>query len=214
MPDTRFTKGKAALDRVALLYGPETTCNLGNLTRDIRKDKASRNCDITSCPATAVVVSDAINDKKLKAVDNLFPMVHVQKVAAISDLLNRAKMVYIQMTPDHHFIVFPIDTNMVVILQGFQGVYNLIDWMDGRGSGVMGKLEFITTLINLGSDDYDKKKTAVADLFSFDLVRRDSTWFRKAYNNGFTFPKEVREDIDLYFGGKLVAIQAVNYKDL
>jgi hypothetical protein len=138
-------------------------------------------CSITSCNVTAQILGETISNEPLEPVQGLFPMTESAKVDEIDKLLNSRspKMVAIQLSPDHHFIVFPTDTDKVVILQGFQDAYNLYEWMQ-ESNNVMNKDAFVTAMKDLGSKDPKEKQTAAVKLFSYGDATLDQE-IRKYY---------------------------------
>jgi len=91
------------------------------------------------------------------------------RVNKIAELLGTPVMVYICTSPDHHFIVFSINDLEVVILQGFQGVYNLIQWMSNASKGgVLRRASFIQALRDLVGNNASARTAAAAALFCYD----------------------------------------------
>jgi hypothetical protein len=200
MPDILVTKGTAALEKVSLQIK-----NLGSLTARIHAAQPSGN--VTSCNLTANVLGDIISSNPLQVPPAFGAKTLTQRVAVIANLLNSPKMIYVNIVPDHHFIVFPIDTDKVVVLQGFQDVYNLIDWMENRGKGVMRKDEFVRALEDLVSGVEGRKRAAAVKLFSYSLANEG----RATVSSD---AQQVEQEIHKYYDGKVINIPVSAYKDL
>jgi hypothetical protein len=141
--------------------------------RKLQKGKGVINwTEISSCSRTAAVLGYIMCDvrpgNQADPVPEWGKMKENHKVDKIAELLNSPKMVGVQLSPpDHHFIVFPTGTDKVVILQGFQDVYNLYDWMTkAHNGGVMAKDEFVRAMRDLG--DPKRKLAAAVKLFSYE----------------------------------------------
>jgi hypothetical protein len=107
-----------------------------------------------------------------------------QRVAKVKELLDGENIVYITTSPDHHFVVFPISDSEVVILQGFQGVYNLVDWMaNADQGGKFAKASLVAALGALVSDNVNERTAAAAALFGFEergIIPEVVKYFRPA----------------------------------
>jgi hypothetical protein len=197
MPD--FAKGVAAVKKVQ-----KDIKDVAALTKKIQA------CDskgaVTSCALTAKVVGDAISSKALAVAQGFASKKASDKVAIIKGLLDAPKMVYVNIVPDHHFIVVPIDDDKVSILQGFQGVYNLIEWIDNRGEGVLKKSEFVDAMGDLVSKDKGKVQAAAIKLFSYSLAYEGKTASAPA--------KKVEKEIKAYYPEANVNIANVGSVDL
>lgn len=122
MPSPLITAGNTALKTVQqLVTSPESLANLIN--------KAQPGGAVTSCNLTANVLSGHLSTAPIRPVSGLPMMSVTQQVTAIANLLISPNLVALSISPDHHFIVLPIDDHKVSILQGFQDVYSLWDWM-------------------------------------------------------------------------------------
>lgn len=100
----------------------------------------------------------------------------------------------------------PIDETMVSIPQGFQGVFNLRQWIDNRGEGVMNKAEFVKTMGDLESKDKAKMQAAALKLFSFQLAYEGSP--------PDSAQKKVEDDIKSYYKAVPAIIAAISSADL
>lgn len=199
MPNALITKGSAALQKVQ-----QQIKTLKQLTDLIHAAQPDGN--VTSCNLTANVLGDIISSKALQVPSGFGGKKLDQRVAVIAELLNSPKMVYINVIPDHHFIVVPIDVDKVAILQGFQGVYNLIEWMKNRGTGVIRKDEFVQALEELVSGNEAKKRAAAVKLFSYSLAHEGKP--------GSADAKRVEAEIHAYYDGKTINIPNCAFKDL
>ncbi|WP_458098188.1 hypothetical protein [Roseomonas sp. WA12] len=201
MPDRILIKGSGALGLIKNKVG-----TLGDLVRLISNIHQGGNA--TSCNYTAQVLGDAVSTSAMTAPRAFGSYPSKDKVNIIGRLLDQPKLVYINISPDHHFIVIPLDADKVTILQGFQGVYNLLDWMQRRGDGVIRKSEFISHMQDLVSGDERRKLSAAARLFSFSIL------YEGAGPPPDKFALHAELQVNLYFRGKTVTIPAVGYKDL
>jgi hypothetical protein len=200
MPDILLTKGTAALEKVK-----RQIKSLGDLTSRIHAAESTGN--VTSCNLTANVLGNIIGSNPIQAPPAFGAKTLAQRVAVIAGLLNSPKMVYVGISPDHHFIVLPIDTDKVSILQGFQGVYNLIEWMENRGNGVIRKDEFVRAMENLVSGVENKKQAAAVKLFSYGLANEGKASVSPD-------ARRVEQEIHDYYDGKVINISACGYKHL
>jgi hypothetical protein len=139
--------------------------NLGNLIVAVRALDPS--AVVSSCANTVRILSDRIGNNPLDALQQVSSMLQDDVVRKISDLLDGPNMVCITTSPDHHFIVFPIDVGELMILQGFQGVYNLMLWYQNKGRRSVPKFQFIENLYNLVSPNQARRLRGAASLFSY-----------------------------------------------
>jgi hypothetical protein len=101
------------------------------------------------------------------------PLRQEQRVDAVERLLNTPNAVFITTVPDHYFTVFPLSDKEVVVLQGFQDVYNLVEWMENSASGgIVPRASFVDALHMLVSGEPKKREAAAVMLFAFDTDSR------------------------------------------
>jgi hypothetical protein len=187
--------GKAALDQV------NTRINSDINLYDLMNFKT----DISSCNATVEILCDIITRGKSSSFkfNNFSPDVPQEaRVRFISEKLEHPNLVYVQISPDHHFVVFPVDTGQVVLLQGFQEVYTLVDWMDATNRGTYGKARFIEQLSQLVQEGSNSSTRAALSLFSFNIsgsIQRDDRQIRK----------NVGKEIASYFKNRQPRIKSV-----
>jgi hypothetical protein len=170
MPSDIVIKGKRALDAVIARYSN----NVANLTADIHAKDPTAN--IQSCTITSSVVTELVlNGAAYQAVQHLGGKTESEKVDIIAGYLDSPKVVQLNVSPDHYMVIFPIDESMVVILQGFQGTYSLVDYLENRGTGVIKKSELISEFRHLVGADQANRQNAAAKLFSFALAYEGKT---------------------------------------
>jgi hypothetical protein len=141
-----------------------------------------RDTDIRSCWATAVKVAPIVSGKQANGIPDFNRLKNAKDWSAIVEaaapLLDGPYMVYFAIKPDHHFIVVPIDDGHVAILQGFQGAFNIVQWLGLGQDIVFDKGEFIAAMRDLVSRNEGKKLAAALRLFSFRGVEGEITeWF-------------------------------------
>jgi hypothetical protein len=110
------------------------------------------------------------------------PLRQEDRVREIVRLLEKPVVVFITTVPDHHFTVFPFNKDDLVILQGFQGVYNLVDWMQSTFDGKIVKTAFIAALTMLVSGNAAEREAGAVTLFSYDRLTRGevASFYREA----------------------------------
>lgn len=118
--------GKESLQRVR-----DQITNLDALKEHIQSISPGGN--YSSCDITAKLVASFISNGKNvpytvpphipNRQEKFFSIINMQ-------LSNPSQMLYIRIVPDHHFVVFPYNAGQIVILQAFEGVYNLFDWIN------------------------------------------------------------------------------------
>lgn len=194
MPSILVTKGSAALQR--LTNRIRTQADLATLVAG--KDPAG---SVQSCAINASVIGDAVSDAHMQVVP-CFGLSNQQKITRIAALLCTPQLVYVNITPDHHFVFFAVDDDKVVILQGFQGVYDFVEWYENRGGGIMRKDEFLRAMASLVSSDGARLEAAV-DLFSYRLSGHSSPTAAR-----------VEQEVRAYFGTKPVEIVVMGHKPL
>lgn len=199
MPNELITKGAAALKKVKDQV--KTKEGLQALI-----EAAVPGGSIESCNATAEILGDIISSKPLKVVSGFEGKPPADRVDIVAGLLETPKMVYLNIIPDHHFIVFPIDTDKVVILQGFQGVYSLLDWMKARGTGVIRKDEFLAAMRDMATGSAGEKTAAAVKLFGYNLAFEGKALSPEA--------KRVQDEIIDYYKGKTINMKVCASKEL
>lgn len=194
-----FAKGIAAVKKVTteIKDKPALTSLIHRLDPD---------GDISSCALTAGVIGNVISSQAVTPVKGIASKSAAEKVAAIETLLQGPKLVAVSIAPDHHFVVIPIDSDKVCILQGFQGVYNLIQWIKHRGQGVIGKAEFLAAMRDFVTTDKARAQAAAVKLFSYSLSYEGKEAADKA--------KTVEDEIRKYYSKGNALIQMVASKDL
>lgn len=196
----KIAKGVDAVKKVGKAFS-----TLDALTKKIREENPKTA--VTSCNATAQIVGELIvGDKPLTAAQGLGGKSPADRVKIIEALLKSPKMVYINITPDHHFIVVPIEDTMVSILQGFQGVFHLVDWIKNRGEGVINKAEFLKAMGELVGGDKAAMQAAALKLFSYQLAYEGKP--------PGADQKGVEDEIKKYYKATPVTIAAVSSADL
>jgi hypothetical protein len=95
------------------------------------------------------------------------PMTQDEMVDDIETRLGNPIALYIQISPDHHFVVVSTDRERVRILQAYQGSYDFVQWLN-QGPGEMGKTNFIAKMRNLVSKDRQTRTNAAVSLFSLN----------------------------------------------
>jgi hypothetical protein len=156
-----FAKGIAAVKRVTKEIKDKPT--LTSLIHGLNPDG-----DVSSCALTAGVIGNVISSQAVTPAKGIASKSAAEKVAVIETLLQGPKLVAVSVAPDHHFIVLPIDSDKVCILQGFQGVYNLIQWIKNRGQGVIGKAEFSAAMRDFVTTDKARAQAAAPGLDAAD----------------------------------------------
>jgi hypothetical protein len=126
--------------------------------------------NVTSCNVTAGFLGQVISANPLTVFQTKANTPQKKRVAEIKRLLAQPRMIYIAIAPDHHFIVFSVDTDKMVILQGFQDVYNFNDWWTKRGRGIIGTKAFLDYMSDLVSGNEARRQSAARALFSFRLA--------------------------------------------
>ena len=178
--------------------------DLAALTRLIKAKNPSAN--VQSCAMTASVVADAVSTNQPVPISGIATKTPDKRVALVEDLLKQPRMVYIGLSPDHHFNLVTIDKDKLVILQGFQGVYSLMDWMMHRGGGVIRKDEFLAAMRDLVGSDEARKQAAAIKLFSYRLAYEG----KAATGNA----KTVEDEIHAYYDNKVVRLSNISYVEL
>lgn len=162
MPSFLEIQGITALNRIATAI-PSTS----KLTAKLMEQNSMSNTNISSCNMTASLLFNTINNAPPQPVQGIGTLSQKARADRIASLLNTANVVYVNITPDHHFIVFPISETKVSILQGFQDVYNFRQWYEKSNQGKMDKSAFNTNMRKLVSGDQASRVTAARDLFSY-----------------------------------------------
>jgi hypothetical protein len=170
-------KSTAALREIASLCA-----NSENLKKEMQNK--GYEVDISSCQATVAILGDKISTKSPQAVQAIFLMSPDKLVSKIGELLDDPNAVFIEIKPDHNFMVLPVNTEQIKILQGFQDVYNLVEWYTNRGTETMQKKVFIQHLGDLVSQDTQKRLTAAIALFSYnspgdEVNDKIKAWFNR-----------------------------------
>lgn len=83
------------------------------------------------------------------------------RVKKISESL-KTNPLYIELSPSHHFIVIPIK-EQVAIMQSYEDVYSLFDWIQNAKDFRLKKEDFVNNLTAITN----KNKEAVLKLFSY-----------------------------------------------
>lgn len=192
MPSPLTVSGQTALQRVSQNLGTYTALVAKFLTE-------ARGSDISSCNITAGFLGGIISANPLTAFTMPPGMAQTKRVAEIKRLLGMTKMVYVAISPDHHFILFSIDTDKMVILQAFQGVYNFNEWWKTRVQGVIATKVFLDAMTDLVSGNEAKVQVAARTLFSYRLASTNPV---------------VEIEVFKYFAGKAVSINAIASKDI
>lgn len=97
----------------------------------------------------------------------------------VSDLLNGDNVIYLSISPNHYFTVLPLSRTEVGMLQGFQGSYNLSEWLQARNDGVLVKSEFLMNLFLLFSPTVATAIDAAKFLFAIPGKEGDiASWFK------------------------------------
>ena len=104
-----------------------------NIVESMEKCKANKE---KCCSSTALWIKDGVmpNEKIMKKEkhmkDSELASTIDLKIDQIKAALEKQKIVYIAINPDHHFIVFKEDkSDFVDIYQSFEGSYNLEKWI-------------------------------------------------------------------------------------
>ena len=105
--------------------------------------------DFSSCALTANIVIQAIFGIKTGKTVAVFPMDPADRVGKVRQLLEQDHILYVSISPDHHFVVIPIGNDEVSVVQAFQGVYRLDEWLSNSGDGRMTLSRFVNSLGNL-----------------------------------------------------------------
>lgn len=172
-------KGNAAVKRITDRYLNNANA-LQNLRNDITQVSGNGGTAISSCSFTAEVTGKTARNV---AMDGLAPLTSVnlsgksqaERVNVIKDNLGSAQLVYVNVVPDHHFNIIPIDTDKVVVVQGFQGVYNLVEYLTNRGVGIIKKDELISAFNDMVGSDATARKAGAVKLFSYALADSSET---------------------------------------
>jgi hypothetical protein len=196
MPQIR-SKGADALERVNTQIKTED---------DLRKHIPDGA--LSSCNSTAAMLGGIISNNTIVSMPSSKPADQKAKLQWIEKMLDGPNMVYIGISPDHHFIVLPVDETTISLLQGFQGVYDFLDWKEYRGNGDYQKAGFVEDMTNLVGSNQSVSLRSALKLFSFNKMgRTDDADVRGKM-------KSVAMEIQKYFSGKQVSITAAGAKPL
>jgi hypothetical protein len=139
--------------------------NSGSLVRTVRGEDP--DVDVSSCYATMFVLHNNISNTQSQYYNIGIKQQDVI-ITDINQLLTGPHAVFISVKPDHHFTVLSVDSGQIKILQGFQGVYNLVEWYTNRGTETMQQFMFIQHMNDLVSPDAATRVAAAIALFSYD----------------------------------------------
>lgn len=125
-------------------------------------NRVALNGNVQSCNYTAEAVSNIISrDMVSNSIVTVPPTLD-----SLASLLQQPKMIYIWITPDHHFIVVPVGSGQMMLLQAFQDTYDLLDWLRSPGSGLRPIAGFMTDMGELLSLHPATRMAAAVRLFS------------------------------------------------
>lgn len=79
-------------------------------------------------------------------VQPVFPLGTDGRVAKAEELLAKDHLLYVNISPDHHFVVIPTGDDAVSVVQGFQGSYRVDEWLDNANDGRMSRTDFVSNL--------------------------------------------------------------------
>jgi hypothetical protein len=122
----------------------------------------------SSCAATAHLVTNIINDRGMdRALDTAGKSTD-ELLLQINANLVQGKMLAITLAnPEHYFVVFRLSEDTVVLLQGWQDTYTIIDWWANRSDGgILSHGLFMSHLRWLTSADANLRVQAARMLFA------------------------------------------------
>jgi len=119
----------------------------------------------SSCAATATLVARIINGSA-RAIET-HERTAGDVVALIDFHLQRGQMVAVTLAkPEHYFVLFGLPKDKVVLLQGWQERYTLLDWWRRRSDGgIMARLSLSWHLRALLSSDPEERARGARILF-------------------------------------------------
>ena len=166
---------------------------LGNpidLKQAITTASMGQTPNLQSCMQNAAMLGNVVmqitGNNKIP-VQGLFPMNQKTRVAKVGELLNTPRAVFIDITPDHHFMVLSVSPTQVVIMQAYQDSYGLLDWLKTSEGGYRPMDTFLDDLTELISTNKATNSAAAVRLFSFPTV---ANTVRNIYLNA-TSPSEI-----------------------
>lgn len=80
----------------------------------------------TSCNANAKLLGDFISDNQIRPVQKAKNVQGL--ITAIDEARDQDEVVYVNVSPDHHFLVIPIGTDRIALFQAFEGSYSAQQW--------------------------------------------------------------------------------------
>ena len=127
---------------------------------------------ISSCNLTSRVIINLLwKNPSIKNPAQQIPELNpAEQVNVIMDLLKKKNLVILTVYPNHYFTLIPIDKDKLSIMQSFEDVYNLYDWIKNRDNGYMRLADFKEHMLNFFSGNAGQVKKAALYLFSYELT--------------------------------------------
>lgn len=172
-------EGNKALAKVKQKLGSQAgvMSAIGALPRNPGDSMDPRSCNLTA----GVVITTIFGSGEGTALP-VFPLSTDRRVDKAEELLAKDHVLYIAISPDHHFVVIPTGADAVAVVQGFQGSYRVDEWLGKSGDGQMTRSNFISNLGALTSPTggAGSVQPAAVALFGFAGVESDiRAWFSK-----------------------------------
>ena len=148
------------------------------------------NINFTSCALTAkyILLSVGGIEKKEELPELNLTKNNTENLNNIKNLLNQNYIIHIEFNPNHHIIIFKKNNKDLYILQGFQDVYSIKDWMNDKEvmKPYMTINEFFNKLKLLidESNTKEERDKMILDLFlpkifsdDFNDISKILSWF-------------------------------------
>ncbi len=148
------------------------------------------NINFTSCALTAkyILLSVGGIEKKEELPELNLTKNNTENLNNIKKLLNQNYIIHIEFNPNHHIIIFKKNNKDLYILQGFQDVYSIKDWMNDKEvmKPYMTINEFFNKLKLLidESNTKEERDKMILDLFlpkifsdDFNDISKILSWF-------------------------------------
>ena len=161
----------------------------GNNPQSIRNaiEKQQPGTAPTSCHANMVVLATTAF-QGFPPVPANAPDPHAA-LQSLSALLSQDVVIVVDISPDHHFVLFPLEAaNTMALLQGFQGEegdgYTVYEWIQS-GKAEMPIDAFLQNFRLLISASKSMRQAAAASLFS---IAGNVEYVKEWYNNQVSVP--------------------------
>lgn len=145
---------------------------------------ASSKHDGTSCSMNSQIIAserqgltpEKALEVELELVKKKSSDTQDKMVQRIASLLRGYEMLYVQLTPDHHFTILPLPDNKAAILQGWQGRYTLSECLQS-GETIKPIDEIIENLHGLSK----KESIASSAMNLFGVTEQSKVQIEKDY---------------------------------